>query len=38
LAGGLELRVQSDTRHRYAPGEHMRLHLPVERCRLIAEE
>ena len=38
LAGGLELRVQSDTRHRYASGDRMRLHLPVERCRLIAEE
>jgi len=38
LAEGLELRVQSGTMHRYAAGDHMRLHLPVERCRLIAEE
>ncbi len=34
----LDLRVQSDTFHRYAPGDRVRLHLPTERCHLIAEE
>jgi len=35
---GLELRVQSDTLRRYAPGARVRLHLPPERCRLIVED
>jgi iron(III) transport system ATP-binding protein len=35
---GLALRVQSGTGHRYATGERVRLHLPMERCRLIVEE
>ncbi len=38
LPDEVELRVQSDTLHRYAPGDGVRLHLPVERCHLIAEE
>ena len=38
LAGGMELRVQSETLHRYTSGDRLRLHLPSERCRLIAEE
>ncbi len=38
LEAGMELRVQADTFHRYAAGDAIRLHLPMERCHLIAEE
>ncbi len=34
----LVVRVQANRAHRYAPGDSMRLHLPVDRCRLIPEE
>ncbi|MBI3915181.1 MAG: TOBE domain-containing protein [Chloroflexi bacterium] len=34
----MELRVQASGARRYAVGERMRLHLPAERLRLIAEE
>jgi iron(III) transport system ATP-binding protein len=35
---GLDVRVQTGSTPRYAPGERVRLYLPVEKCRLIAEE
>jgi iron(III) transport system ATP-binding protein len=35
---GFTLRVQDDGVRRYAAREKVRLHLPVERCQLIAEE
>jgi iron(III) transport system ATP-binding protein len=38
VAEGLELRVQASCGQRHAPGERVRLHLPMERCHLIAEE
>lgn len=38
VGDGLELRIQSGSAHRYALGDSVRLHLPVERCHLIAEE
>lgn len=38
LPGNVNLRVQSDTFHRYQAGDQVRLHLPPERCHLIAEE
>ncbi len=38
VAQGLELRVQADTQHRHAAGDQVRLHFPVERCHLIAED
>jgi len=34
----LELRVQTSGARRYAIGDHVRLHLPAERLRLIAED
>jgi len=33
--GGLELRVQTDGKVRFKPGEKVRLRLPVDRCRAI---
>ena len=38
VAEGLELRVQASSGKRHAPGDRVRLHLPMERCHLIAEE
>jgi iron(III) transport system ATP-binding protein len=35
---GTELRVQSDTNHRHASGDSVRLHLPIERCHLITTD
>lgn len=35
---GLILRVEGETRRRYAPGDTVRLHLPTERCKIIAED
>ncbi|HEX9077372.1 MAG TPA: ABC transporter ATP-binding protein [Anaerolineae bacterium] len=34
----LVIRVESNTRTRYAPGERVRLHLPTDRCHIISEE
>ncbi len=38
IADGIDARVQAASGHRYAQGDRVHLHLPVERCRLIAEE
>ena len=38
VAEGLELRVQASSGQRHVPGDRVRLHLPMERCHLIAEE
>ena len=38
LPGNIDLRVQSDTFHRFKTGDQVQLHLPPERCHLIAEE
>ncbi len=38
VGDGLVVRVEANRAHRYAPGDGMRLHLPVDHCRLIAEE
>jgi ABC-type Fe3+/spermidine/putrescine transport system ATPase subunit len=38
VGNNLVVRVQANRSHRYVPGDPMRLHLPVNRCRLIAEE
>jgi len=38
VAEGLELRVQASSGQRHVPGNRVRLHLPMERCHLIAEE
>ncbi len=38
IEGGTELRVQSDTNHRHASGDSVRLHLPIERCHLITTD
>ncbi len=35
---GVEIRVQADETRRYRTGDSVSLHLPVECCRLIAEE
>jgi iron(III) transport system ATP-binding protein len=35
---GMELRVQAQGARRHTVGDRVRLHLPVERCHLIAEE
>jgi ABC-type Fe3+/spermidine/putrescine transport system ATPase subunit len=34
----LVMRVESNTRTRYAPGDPVRLHLPTDRCHIISEE
>ena len=34
---GLELRVQTDGKVRFSVGEHVKVHLPVDLCRLILE-
>jgi ABC-type Fe3+/spermidine/putrescine transport system ATPase subunit len=36
--GGLELRVQTDGKVRFAEGESVRLQLPVDRCRAIVRD
>jgi spermidine/putrescine ABC transporter ATP-binding subunit len=38
IADGVDARVQTASGHRYAQGDRVHLHLPVERCRLIREE
>ncbi len=38
LADGSGVRVEANTTHRYAAGDAVRLHLPTERCHVIAEE
>jgi iron(III) transport system ATP-binding protein len=38
IEDGTELRVQSDTNHRYAAGDSVRLQLPMERCHLITTD
>lgn len=38
VGDGLELRIQAQGTKRYALGDHVRLHLPAERCHLIAED
>jgi iron(III) transport system ATP-binding protein len=38
IADGIDARVQAASGRRYAQGDRVHLHLPVERCRLIAEE
>jgi len=38
IADGVNARVQTASGHRYAQGDRVHLHLPVERCRLIQEE
>lgn len=38
IDAGAEVRVQTDAARRCAPGDAVRLHLPMERCRLIGEE
>ncbi len=38
LDDGPLLRVEAETRHRYAVGENVRLHIPTESCQIIAED
>ena len=38
VGDGLELRIQAQGARRYKLGDRVRLHLPVERCHLIAED
>ncbi len=38
IEDGLALRVESSSAHRYSTGDRVRLHLPAERCHLIAED
>ena len=35
---GPVIRLTSDTRRRYGSGATVRLHLPTDRCKIIAEE
>jgi iron(III) transport system ATP-binding protein len=37
IEGGLSLRVDSGSEHRYSPGDRVGLHLPAARCQLLAE-
>ncbi|HIQ06476.1 MAG TPA: TOBE domain-containing protein, partial [Anaerolineae bacterium] len=37
LGQTLELRIQTDGALRFRQGEQVRVHLPIERCRIIRE-
>ncbi len=38
IEDGLALRVESGSAHRYSAGDRVHMHLPAERCHLIAED
>lgn len=38
VGDGMELRIQAQGALRHAPGDRVNLHLPVDRCHLIAED